>query len=327
MADETTAGTGGLSSIFGGDSTSSRYRPIQGLNDSETLQRSTPEPAPAGADISTIPGYNYGDTSGRVGSSYIPWYDQKAMLDQNQAGPTLLGSDRTVQTEFNNGEIKDTGEKYNWTDELNNYWNKYKKYFQFGMGAIARMHPGAATAYGLYNLFNNPRGAVAGQAGGALGSVVGGAINPALSGVGGQVGSQMAQGAAANAEKANGVATNAPAQTTSRDPFALGAGLGQIYNRYNTSKEYGTQGKQLQDLYGPNSAYAKQLEQTLMRQDAAAGRRSQYGARSVELQARLADLASRNAPQLQQLTRSKSDERNKMYTDLYSLGRGLYDIM
>ena len=316
MADETTADTGGLSSFFGGTG----YRPSLNLSDT---QNTTPTPE---QQNSTVPGFNYGDTSGQSGSSYIPWFDQKAMLDQNQAGPTLLGSDRTVQTEFNNGEFKDTGEKYNWTDELNNYWNKYKKYFQFGMGAIARMHPGTAAAYGLYNLFTNPRGAVAGQTGAALGSMVGGAINPALSGVGGQVGSQMAQGAAANAENANGVA-QPPAQTTGRDYGALGAGLGQIYNRYNTSKEYNTQGKQLQDLYGPNSAYAKQLEQTLMRQDAAAGRRSQYGARSVELQARLADLASRNAPQLQQLTKSKSDERNKMYSDLYSFGRGLYDLM
>lgn len=56
------------------------------------------------------------------------------------------------------------------------------------------------------------------------------------------------------------------------------------------------QAQQLADLYGPNSPYAAQLRQQLERKDAAAGRRSQYGPREVELQARLADVASRNAP-------------------------------
>ena len=312
MGDDSPSDTGGLSSIFGGTG----YRPSLNVSDTEST-------VPSGnVGNTTTPGFNYGDTSGSSGSSYVPWYDQKAMVAQDQFGPSLMGSDRVA----GNDTFKDTGQKYDWTDELSNYWNKYKKYFQFGMGAISRMHPGAAAAYGLYNMFANPRGALAGQSGGALGSVVGGAINPALAGVGGLAGSQMAQGAAASAENANGT-VKPPAQTTGRDYGQLGAGLGQIYNRYNTSKEYSNQGKQLQDLYGPNSAYSQQLQQSLLRQDASRGRRSQFGTRNVELQARLADLASRNAPQLQQLTKAKSDERNKMYTDLYSFGRGLYDIM
>jgi len=52
----------------------------------------------------------------------------------------------------------------------------------------------------------------------------------------------------------------------------------------------------LANMYGPNSPYAAQLRQQLERKDAAGGRRSQYGPREVELQARLADVASRNAP-------------------------------
>lgn len=214
----------------------------------------------------------------------------------------------------------------NWTD----LWNKYKKYFQFGAGMLARTNPAVATAYGLYNIFNSPRGALAGQAGSTLGSVVGGAINPALSGVGGAIGGQMAQGAAAKAEGQYGQATGpvgSQGSSSAMDYGALGAGLGQIWNRYGAAKEYGNQGKQLASLYGPDSAYAQQLRQSLARQDASRGRRSQVGTREVELQARLADLASRNAPQLQQLTKAKSDEKNKMYTDLYSFGRGLYDLM
>jgi hypothetical protein len=44
----------------------------------------------------------------------------------------------------------------------------------------------------------------------------------------------------------------------------------------------------LSQMYAPNSPYAQQLEQTLARKDAAAGRLSQYGPRAVDLQARLA---------------------------------------
>lgn len=42
------------------------------------------------------------------------------------------------------------------------------------------------------------------------------------------------------------------------------------------------------NMYGQNSAYANQMRQELERKDAAAGRRSQYGGREVELQAKLA---------------------------------------
>lgn len=314
MGDETT-NTGGLGSIFGGTD----YRPSFNFSDTESTI-----PANNVGNTST-PGYNIGNTEGSLGSNYVPWYDQKAMVNEDQMGPNLIGSDRVVSDD----SVKDTGQKYDWTDDLNNYWNKYKKYFQFGAGMLARTNPAFATAYGLYNIFNSPRGALAGQAGSTLGSVVGGAINPALSGVGGAIGGQMAQGAAAKAEGQYGQAAGpvgSQGSSSAMDYGALGAGLGQIWNRYGAAKEYGNQGKQLASLYGPDSAYAQQMRQSLARQDAARGRRSQVGTREVELQARLADLASRNAPQLQQLTKAKSDEKNKMYTDLYSFGRGLYDL-
>lgn len=50
----------------------------------------------------------------------------------------------------------------------------------------------------------------------------------------------------------------------------------------------------LSSQFGPNSAYAQQLRQELERRDSASGRRSQYGPREVELQAKLADQASKN---------------------------------
>ena len=76
----------------------------------------------------------------------------------------------------------------------------------------------------------------------------------------------------------------------------------------------------LQQLFGPNSAYATQLKQELERKDAAAGRRSQYGPREVELQARLAQLASGQAGTLNQLYNQQNSNRNLMLSSLLNNG-------
>lgn len=49
-------------------------------------------------------------------------------------------------------------------------------------------------------------------------------------------------------------------------------------------------------ISGRRDAYGQQLQGSLQRRDAATGRRSNYDGRAVELQAKLADLDSRNAP-------------------------------
>ncbi len=268
---------------------------------------------------------DYTDTGGN-GGMFDPRMFQEA---EDLLGPNGMFGSEALQDNMWNADQKpytSADVDYDTLDWLSANWKRYgSKLGQFGLGVLSRTNPAAATAYSLYNLWNNPRGKLAGQAGGTLGSAIGGAINPALAGVGGMVGGEMASGAAANAERTMGPAQNIPQTSGSTDFGAIGAGLGQIWNRYGAAKEYKNQGQQLQDLYGPNSAYSQQLQQSLLRQDAQRGRRSQFGTRNVELQARLADLASRNAPQLQNLTRARIDEKNKMYTDLYSLGRMLYD--
>ena len=72
--------------------------------------------------------------------------------------------------------------------------------------------------------------------------------------------------------------------------------LGSLYKGYQTRRQEQKTGDELKqqlnaalDTYSPTSAYGQQLRKTLERQDAAAGRRSQYGTREVELAARLAD--------------------------------------
>lgn len=85
----------------------------------------------------------------------------------------------------------------------------------------------------------------------------------------------------------------------------LGA-LGTLYMGMRQDKDLKGQANQLQSLFSGDSPYAQQMRQRLERKDAAAGRRSQAGTREVELAARLAELNSRNAPMLNQLTTSRN---------------------
>jgi len=83
----------------------------------------------------------------------------------------------------------------------------------------------------------------------------------------------------------------------------------------------------LQGMYGPNSAYSQQLQKSLERRDAAGGRRSQYGPRNVELQAKLAEMNSRNAPVLSQMYAQRNAQRDAGLNSLMKFGKdtGLFD--
>jgi hypothetical protein len=74
-----------------------------------------------------------------------------------------------------------------------------------------------------------------------------------------------------------------------------------------------TQAQSLQDMYSPNSAYAQQMRESLNRQDAASGRRSQYGPREVQLQAALADKQASLAPTTTALTAATNGLTSQAY--------------
>lgn len=73
---------------------------------------------------------------------------------------------------------------------------------------------------------------------------------------------------------------------------AYGAGADQAAQQANTLQSQMASMPTLDSLYGQNSPYSQQLQQTLAAKDAAAGRNSQYGQRAIQLQATLADKAS-----------------------------------
>lgn len=89
----------------------------------------------------------------------------------------------------------------------------------------------------------------------------------------------------------------------------LATGLGNLYMASRNNAGIQGQINGLHSLYAPGSPYAQQMQQQLDRQDAAGGRRSQYGTRAVELQGRLADAATRNAPTLSNLFMQQRQNR------------------
>ena len=106
-------------------------------------------------------------------------------------------------------------------------------------------------------------------------------------------------------------------------------GLAGLYmgNRYikNMNNQYNT----LSGMYGQDSPYAQTMRQKLERRDAAAGRRSQYGPREVELQAALAGQYGQNAGMMNTLNSNITQARMQQLMMLNKMlgGRqGIQDI-
>lgn len=112
----------------------------------------------------------------------------------------------------------------------------------------------------------------------------------------------------------------APGSGTPRFGDMAGS-LAGLWSAYQQKKRLSDLRGGLQDMFSPNSAYAQQMGQALDRRDAAAGRRSQYGPRQVELQARLAEMNSRNAPTIQNLIGGETASRNQMLNNGLRLGQ------
>ena len=96
------------------------------------------------------------------------------------------------------------------------------------------------------------------------------------------------------------------------EALKLASSLGGLYSNYTSNRNLSNLGANLAGLYGPGSAYEEQLRKELQRRDAAAGRRSQYGPRAVELQARLAQLASGQSQSLANIYGQENASRNNM---------------
>jgi hypothetical protein len=159
-----------------------------------------------------------------------------------------------------------------------------------GAGGTGAATGGAAAAAGmgegLMGLGTEGAGMLSGGYGGAMGAGVEGA--GALTGAGtvaaggaGSAASSWASGPFGDFLKSLG--TKAGGSLLSQ---LISAG-GNAYMGNKQTGQYNDIINQINQLYSPDSPYAKQMQQAMERKDAAAGRNSQYGTRGVELAAAL----------------------------------------
>lgn len=105
---------------------------------------------------------------------------------------------------------------------------------------------------------------------------------------------------------------------------------GMLYGFMNNRKQQrqlGNMLSSLQGLYSQNSPYAQQLRQSLAAKDAAAGRRSQYANREVQLQSNLAHMASQQIPAMNQMQMGISNLQNRNMMNLLNSAKtmGIWD--
>lgn len=173
---------------------------------------------------------------------------------------------------------------------------------------------------GLASVANQSPGPGLGLVGATIGSMIGGPVGGMLGAYGGnalgglantgQSPSSASPGMASPGGQSGGTTLN-----TNTNDSLLG-GLAGLYLSGRNNANTQDQINNINGLYGPNSAYAAQLQKQLEARDAAAGRRSQYGPRSVELQAALAGNAAKLAPTLQSLYTQKNNNTNLMLSTL-----------
>jgi hypothetical protein len=102
-------------------------------------------------------------------------------------------------------------------------------------------------------------------------------------------------------------------------------GLGQVLgSMYNTGKAQRRANEMEAQMGANRNAYQSQLEKSLLAQDAARGKRSQYGTRSVELQAKLAALDAQRMPGLMRLQEGQDQLNNRQLVnalEMYKYGK------
>lgn len=173
--------------------------------------------------------------------------------------------------------------------------------------------------------------------GGVAGSYFGGqAAGPLGAQLGGMFGSSVGRAATTGQGTTQGTNVNSFTDNGGGTDWGnlVGAGistLGNLYLRNQATKQAESNVQDLGAMFGPNSAYAQQLRQQLDRRDAKAGRRSQYGPREVELQAKLAEMAANYGPRMAQQNmaaqQAAQQRRAQNLSALYALGRssGAFD--
>lgn len=197
------------------------------------------------------------------------------------------------------------------------------------MGIIGIANPALGAALGIGKMGLAAATGKGGAAmGGALGGQIGSTLGSALGPIGSMAGGMLGSSVGANA--LNGVSGQQGDIGGMQGQGGMGEALTSLAGLYAASRGGDSAKRQQQNLerlFTPDSPYAQQMRQRLERRDAAAGRRSQYGSREVELAAKLAELNARTAPQIQQLSQQRDQERNRKIAAGLMLAKnsGLFD--
>jgi hypothetical protein len=104
----------------------------------------------------------------------------------------------------------------------------------------------------------------------------------------------------------------------------MAASLFGMYNANKQRRRMQQQADSLASLFSPDSPYAQMARQKMERKDAAAGRRSQYGPREMQLAALLADRQSSTMPQQQKYADAISGYDNQLVRNGLNFGNSLY---
>jgi hypothetical protein len=267
-----------------------------------------------------------GDMSAYGGGGSDPGFSLEGMFNPDMMGFDLSGSG------LSHGTFDGTNsfgfDSMDFGAEEEGFGSKFSKAInsplgKFSMALLGMANPAIGMGLGMLGKATTA-GQSPGKAGGVFGGTVGSAIGSGFGPVGGLVGGALGSALGSNVMGGMpGYSGSTAATPGDGNLGTLGGVLGSMYQGYQGSKDIGGQIKNLNSLYGQNSPYSQMLRQQLERRDAAGGRRSQYGPREVELQAKLAEMNSRNAPTLAGLYDRKMANRNMM---LKGLGYG-YDQM
>lgn len=290
---------------FGGDAS---YGGSDSFGDASGFTGS--EGANLGGDFS---GTTFGDMGGLGDGGLTGFGDLSSMLSDPLAMEGLLGnlgfSDMgDTLGNFGYGQ-NDLGSLFS-----DNQSNIFSELFQGKLGKGLMGILGLADKTGIVSnlgkfgsLATNPdQGKGWGSfAGGMFGGMLGGPLGAMA---GSQLGGMMGQGAFSGLNNAGLGAASASAPGNGEGSSML-EGLGGMYSAYKGMSDSGKMLGGLQGLYSQNSPYAQQMRQSLQRRDAAGGRRSQYGPREVELQAKLAQMASSQIPAMNQLQQRQNMNR------------------
>lgn len=168
---------------------------------------------------------------------------------------------------------------------------------------------GGLTQLGLPSAISKPISNLVGNAFGGAGAAAGGLASL----IGGNMASETGGATAAPDSGVGSIIDSLLGFLPSgNNLMAALPGLAGMFANYQGQQQTGDMLESLSGMYGQDSPYAQTMRSNLERRDAAAGRRSQYGAREVELQSKLADVSSKRIADMQGMNRDQLLMRNLM---------------